>query len=95
MFILKKLNFFKEYNLMETISVTTHFDIGLFNQLERFSNISSQSKNSIIADATQQYLDNQLYNVDAIKKGLEQADAHNYASDHDVRIAFQKWGVHI
>jgi len=79
---------------METVPVTTDLDIGLFNQLESYANITSQSKNFLIADALQHYLENQLSQIKAIKIGLEQAEANNFASDHDVRNAFQRWGIH-
>jgi predicted transcriptional regulator len=79
---------------METVPVTTDLDIGLFKQLESYANITSQSKNFLIADALQHYLEYQLSQIKAIKIGLEQAEANNFASDHDVRSAFQRWGVH-
>jgi len=79
---------------METVPVTTDLDIGLFKQLESYADITSQSKNFLIADALQYYLENQLSQIKAIKIGLEQAEANNFASDHDVRSAFQRWGIH-
>jgi len=78
---------------MKTVLVTTDLNIELFNKLENYASITSQSKNFLIADALQHYLENQLNQIESIKLGLKQAEANNFASDQEVLTTFQHWGV--
>lgn len=53
----------------------------------------SRSKSFLVSEAVQAYVENQVWQIEAIKEGINQADSDNFASDVEVKQAFAKWGV--
>jgi len=47
------------------------------------------------AEAIRVYIEDQTWQIEAIKQGLIQADANAFASEQNVKSAFLKWGVDV
>lgn len=54
-------------------------------------NIVISEKDKVIAEAIQIYIEDQTWQAEAIKEGIRQADAGNFASEDKVKSVFSRW----
>ncbi len=80
---------------MESRTITTTVDLETFNNLSLLAETISSSKSILAAEAIRIYIEEQKWQIEAIKKGLEQAEADAFASEENVKSAFSKWGVDV
>jgi predicted transcriptional regulator len=60
-------------------------------RLDRLAATTSRSQSFLAAEAIRVYVDRETWQIEEIKKGIEEADAGDFASDQEVRAAFAKW----
>jgi predicted transcriptional regulator len=75
-------------------NISTRIDTETTNKLERLAKATSRSKSFLVAQAIHCYIDEQLWQIEAIEEGIREADAGNFADDAQVKEAFGRWGVH-
>ena len=78
---------------MPSSPITTRLAKETIEKLEKLSQATQRSKSFLVAEAVDKYLSDQEWQVKAIKKGLEQAEKREFASDDDVRDFFRKRGI--
>ena len=66
-------------------------DLGLGRRLDAFASRTRQSKEEIIEDALQGYLDMQEEFEILIKQGIEAADRGEFATEDEVSRVFNKY----
>jgi predicted transcriptional regulator len=74
-------------------TVTTRLDDETQQKLEVLAKATDRSRSWLVADAVRRYVEEESWQVAAIKEGVRQADAGDFASEEEVRQAFGKWGV--
>jgi len=79
--------------VMSSLPITTRLDKETFEKLEKLSHATKRSKSFLVAEAVDKYLREQEWQVEAIKKGLEQAERGKFAEDDEVRKFFEKRGI--
>ena len=47
----------------------------------------------LVAEAIETYVEDQAWQIGAIKEGIREADRGEFATDREVRKTFKKWGV--
>ncbi len=78
---------------MPSSPITTRLTKETIEKLEKLSKATQRSKSFLVAEAVDKYLSDQEWQVEAIKKGLEQAEKGEFAADNDVRNFFRKRGI--
>jgi RHH-type transcriptional regulator, rel operon repressor / antitoxin RelB len=79
---------------MASLTISTRIDSKIAKKLDTLSRATKRSKSFLAAEAIEKYIDDQTWQIDAIKKGIKEADDGNFASESEVREKFSKWGVH-
>ena len=78
---------------MPSSPITTRLTKETIEKLEKLSIATQRSKSFLVAEAVDKYLSDQEWQVEDIKKGLEQAEKDEFAADNDVRDFFRKRGI--
>jgi len=80
---------------METVPVSGRVDIAISEKLELLAKATARSRSFLIGEAIKAYVDEQSWQIEAIKKGVEQANQGKFASDEKVRKTFAKYGLNV
>lgn len=80
---------------METIPVSSRIEKTISDQLNLLSKATARSRSFLISEAVKAYVKEQVWQIEAIKEGLRQANQGKFASDKKVRATFAKYGVDI
>ncbi|UTF49992.1 CopG family ribbon-helix-helix protein [Desulfomicrobium sp. ZS1] len=64
-------------------------------KLSQLAQTINRSKSFIVAQALDQFLEEQAWQVAQIQESLAQADAGKFASSLEVQEAFGKWGLNV
>jgi len=80
---------------MGSENVTARLDTETKEKLDLLAKSTARSKSFLISEAVRAYVKEQAWQIDAIKDGVEQANAGNFASNDEIRSTFGKWGVNV
>jgi len=80
---------------MGNANVTARLDPETKEKLDLLAKSTARSKSFLISEAVRAYVKEQAWQIEAIKEGVEQADAGNFASNDEIRSTFRKWGVDV
>lgn len=80
---------------MENLTVQTTFGKDTYSNLRLLSIATKCSEAKIIEEAVRVYIEDQTWQIEAIKEGVRQAEAENFASEDDIKKTFSKWGVDV
>jgi len=98
------INLYKKYTIdtitykeamMGNTTVTARLDTRTKEKLDLLAKTTSRSKSFLISEAIRAYVKEQAWQIDAIKEGIEQADAGNFASNQEIKTNFANWGVDV
>lgn len=73
-------------------SITARIDEETRDSLENLARATRRSKSWLVAEAVRAYVAEQAWQVEAIRQGLAEAEAGNFASDAEVEAVFAKAG---
>jgi len=71
--------------------VTLRLDPKLAKQLDKLADASQRSRSFLIAEAIREYVSLNEWQIEEIKKGVEEADRGDFASSAEVERVFKKW----
>ena len=74
-------------------TLTLHLDAKLAKRLDALAETTRRDRCVLARQAIRDFLSLNEWQIAAIKKGLREADAGNFASDGEVEEMFKKWGV--
>jgi len=80
---------------MESVPVSSRVDKAVSEKLDVLSKVTARSRSFLISEAIKAYVEDQAWQIEAIKEGFRQADQGKFASDDKVRKTFAKFGVDI
>ena len=63
----------------------------LKRKLDKVATALDRPRSWVLTQALESYLDQQSWQVEAIKHGLAEAEAGDFASDEEVKAVFDKW----
>ncbi len=75
-------------------SITARIDEETRDRLERLAEATQRSKSWLVAEAVRAYVDEQAWQVEAIRQGLAEAEAGNFADPAEVEALFRKYSRH-
>lgn len=76
-------------------TMTVRLNSAIKKKLDQLARATGRTKSYLAAEAIETYVENEAWQIAAIKEGLKAADEGRFASDEEVRAAFAKWGVNI
>jgi len=79
------------YIMPESAVLTLRLDPKLKNQLDRLSKSMNRSRSFVAAQAIQEFVSVNEWQINEIKKGLAEADAGDFATDEEVQQVMKKW----
>ena len=80
---------------MGNTTVTARLDPETKWKLELLAKTTARSKSFLVSEAVRAYVKEQAWQIEAIKEGIVQADAGNFASNDEVKSTLSKWGVDV
>ncbi len=78
---------------MNTSTVSARLTDQTSKKLDQLAKATARSKSFLVAEAVQAYVEEQTWQINAIKEGIRQADNGNFASDEDIKKVLSNWGV--
>jgi predicted transcriptional regulator len=78
---------------MKTNTVSARLDPETAKKLELLVKATARSRSFLVAEAIETYVEDQAWQIGAIKEGIREADRGDFATDQDVGKTFKKWGV--
>jgi len=78
---------------MDNQIVMATLDSDMYHNLELLANTTSCSKSELITEAIRIYLEDQSGQIEAIKKGIREAEAGNFTTSEKLKEVFSKWSV--
>jgi len=74
----------------ESAVLTLRLDAKLKNQLDRLSKSMNRSRSFVAAQAIQEYVSVNEWQINEIKKGLAEADAGDFATDEEMQQTIRR-----
>ena len=71
--------------------LTLRIDSGLKKKLDRLAKSTRRSRSFLAAEAIQEYVALNEWQIEEIKKGVREADAGNFATAEEVAAMRRKW----
>jgi len=71
--------------------MTLRLEPGLRKQLDHLARAQRRSRSFVAAEAIREYLAANAWQLEEIRKGLEEADRGDFAAEEQVRRTFSKW----
>ena len=71
--------------------ITLRLDSRLKKKLDKLADSTQRSRSFIAAEAIREYVELNEWQTEEIKKGIQEADAGDFASDQDVERVLRKW----
>ncbi len=79
------------YIMPESAVLTLRLDAKLKNQLDRLSKSMNRSRSFVAAQAIQEYVSVNEWQIGEIKKAIAAADRGEFASDEEVEQTLKRW----
>lgn len=79
------------YIMSESSVLTLRLDAKLKSQLDRLSKAMNRSRSFVAAQAIQEFVSVNEWQINEIKKALAEADAGDFATDEEVQQVMNKW----
>jgi predicted transcriptional regulator len=76
---------------MGTNILTLRIDSGLKKKLDKLAKSTQRSRSFLAAEAIRDYVALNEWQIEEIKKAIQQADAGDFATDEEVEALFRKW----
>ncbi len=79
-------------NRMEKLIILTlRIDSGLKEKLDRLAKSTQRSRSFLAAEAIREYVSLNEWQIEEIQKGIQEANAGNFATTEEVEETFKKW----
>ena len=78
---------------MNSSTISTRIDPETAKKLEELAKVTKRTKSFLASEAINQYVEEQSWQIEAITKGLKEADEGKFASEKEVKKFFAKWNI--
>jgi predicted transcriptional regulator len=78
---------------MKTVTLSVKLDPEIAIKPDRLAKVTENSKSYLAAEAIEAYVEDQIWQIEAIQEGIKEADKNHFATDNDVEKILKKWGV--
>ncbi|MDR3748775.1 MAG: CopG family ribbon-helix-helix protein [Acidobacteriota bacterium] len=77
--------------MANTHILTLRVDGALKKKLDQLSKATQRSRSFLAAEAIREFVNLNEWQIQEIKKGLQEADAGDFTSEEEVASVFKKW----
>lgn len=74
-------------------TMTIRLESDVKSRLDQLAEVTRRSKSFLAAEAIRDFLETNEWQIQEIQSALKEADDGDFASENDVRNAFNKWDV--
>jgi predicted transcriptional regulator len=78
---------------MKAQTVSARLNPDTAKKLELLAKATTRSKSYLVAEAIETYVDEQAWQIEAIKDGIQEADKGQFATDKEVEKTFKRWDL--
>ncbi len=78
---------------MKAQTVSARLNPDTAKKLALLVKATARSKSYLVAEAIETYVEDQTWQIEAIKESIEEADKGKFATDKEVKKTFKKWGL--
>jgi predicted transcriptional regulator len=86
-------NIYKGGIFMKTDTISARLNPETAKKLELLVKATARSRSYLVAEAIEAYVEEQAWQIGAIREGIKEADKGKFATDQEVRKTFKKWGL--
>jgi predicted transcriptional regulator len=79
--------------MMKTETVSARLSPETAKKFDLLAKAINRSKSYLAAEAIESYVNDQQWQIEAIRAGIEEADAGAFVSDRQMQKALEKWGI--
>lgn len=79
----------------DTTTISVRIPMQMRKRLEQLADATGRTKSYLAAEALQAYIEREAWQVAAIRRGMEDADRGDFATDEEIRRRFARWGVDV
>jgi RHH-type rel operon transcriptional repressor/antitoxin RelB len=76
--------------IMQKVNVTCRLDKGDVAFLDKLAQVTDRDRSYLIKKAVAEYIDLQRWQIEEVEKAIGEADAGQFATDKEVRSAFNE-----
>jgi RHH-type transcriptional regulator, rel operon repressor / antitoxin RelB len=80
-------------HIMKTETVSARLSPETAKKFALLAKAINRSKSYLAAEAIENYVNDQQWQIDAILKGIKEADEGKFVTDRQLRDTLSKWGV--
>lgn len=77
--------------IADTVAVTTRIPVEDKDRLDKLASATGRTKAFIIANAIQNYLEHEAWQIEETTQALKEANAGDFATDEETEAFFAKW----
>ena len=78
---------------MKSATISAKLEPSVAKKLDLLAKATARSRSFLVAEAIESYVEDQAWQIEAIKEGIKEADRGNFATDKEAKKTFKKWGV--
>jgi predicted transcriptional regulator len=78
---------------MKTATVSAKLEPEVATKLDLLAKATARSKSYLAAEAIEAYVEEQAWQIEAIREGIKEADKGNFATEEEVKKTLKKWAV--
>lgn len=78
---------------MKADTISARLNPETAKKLELLVKATARSRSYLVAEAIETYVEDQAWQIEAIKEGIKEADKGKFATKSQVKKMFKKWGV--
>ncbi len=79
--------------MTESATMTIRLEPQLKSRLDKLSVATNRSKSFLAAEAVREYVQINEWQIKEIQTAVKEADANDFANEHDLQTVFNKWDV--
>ncbi len=79
--------------MSQSTTMTIRLEPEIKSRLDKLSAATHRSKSFLAAEAVREFVEANEWQIEEVKKALNEADAGDFAGDREVQAVFNKWGV--
>lgn len=78
---------------MESSTISARINTKTLKELEKLSKATKRSKSFLASEAIEKYIEEQSWQIKAVKEGVKEANNGNFAGNEEIAQYHKKWKV--
>lgn len=79
--------------MSDSVTMTIRLDSKIKHRLDRLAKVTRRSRSYLAAEAVQEFVALNEWQIREIENAVAEADASDFASDEEVRTVLSRWGA--